>query len=77
MPFYVVHQTIIVIIGFFVVQLDLIVFLKYLIISSISFVIVLGLVMVIKQFNVTRFLFGMGLKKKQVEKEKVLNNKAS
>jgi hypothetical protein len=74
MPFYVVHQTIIVIIGFFVVQLDLIVFLKYLIISSISFVIVLGLVMVIKQFNVSRFLFGMGLKKKRVEKEKTLEN---
>ena len=62
------------IIGFFVIRLDLIIFLKYLIISSISFVIILGLVMVIKQFNVTRFLFGMGLKKKRVEKEKTLEN---
>jgi peptidoglycan/LPS O-acetylase OafA/YrhL len=74
MPFYVVHQTIIVIIGFVVVRLDLIVFFKYLIISSISFVIILGLVMLIKQFNITRFLFGMGLKKKRVEKEKALEN---
>jgi peptidoglycan/LPS O-acetylase OafA/YrhL len=76
MPFYIIHQTIIVIIGFFIVQLDLMIFLKYLIISSISFVIIIGLVIAIKQLNVTRFLFGMGLKNKRVEKDTPLENKA-
>ena len=67
MPFYVLHQTIIVIIGFFIVQLDMIILLKYLIISGVSFGIVIGLVLIIKKLNILRFLFGMSLKKKNVE----------
>ncbi|MHA1912824.1 MAG: acyltransferase family protein [Promethearchaeota archaeon] len=77
MPFYILHQTIIVIIGFFIVQLDLIMFLKYIIISSVSFVIVIGLVMIIKKINVLRFLFGMGLKKKRARQEKPIENKVN
>ncbi len=67
MPFYVLHQTIIVIIGFFIVQLDLIIIIKYLIISVVSFAIIVGLVLIIKKINILRFLFGMSLKKKKVE----------
>ncbi len=67
MPFYVLHQTIIVIIGFFIVQLELIIILKYTIISVVSFAIIMGLVLIIKKANVLRFLFGMSLKKKKVE----------
>jgi peptidoglycan/LPS O-acetylase OafA/YrhL len=70
MPFYVLHQTIIVIIGFFIVQLDLIVIVKYLIISIVSFTIIIGLVLLIKEVNILRFLFGMSLKKKNAVKEK-------
>ncbi|MHA2009032.1 MAG: acyltransferase family protein [Promethearchaeota archaeon] len=65
MPFYVLHQTIIIIIGFFIVQLDLIISVMYLIISSISFIIIIGLVLVIRKINVLRFLFGMSLKRKK------------
>ncbi|MHA2126998.1 MAG: acyltransferase family protein [Promethearchaeota archaeon] len=65
MPFYVLHQTIIIIIGFFIVQLDLIISVMYLIISSISFLIIIGLVLVIRKINVLRFLFGMSLKRKK------------
>ncbi len=71
MPFYVVHQTIIVIIGFYVVQTDLMILLKYLIICGISFAIIIALVMIIRQVNILRFLFGMSLKKKP------LSNKVS
>jgi len=64
MPFYIVHQTIMVIFGFFVVQTGLIIILKYLIICGVSFAIIIALVMIIRQVNVLRFLFGMNLKKK-------------
>jgi len=65
MPFYILHQSVIVIIGFFVVQLDFIIFAEYLIISTVSFVIVMGLVMIIRKVNILRFLSGMSLKKKE------------
>ncbi len=65
MPFYVLHQTIIIIVGFYIVSLDLSIFVKYIIISSISSVIITGLVLIIRRVNVLRFLFGMRLKKKK------------
>ncbi|MFX1588325.1 MAG: acyltransferase, partial [Promethearchaeota archaeon] len=63
MPFYVLHQTIIVIVGFYIVRLDLNIFSKYLIISSLSFVIIMGLVLIIRKVNALRFLFGMRIKR--------------
>ena len=66
MPFYVLHQTIIVIIGFFVIQTSLIIILEYLIISIVSFAIIIALVLIIREVNVLRFLFGMSLKKKKL-----------
>jgi peptidoglycan/LPS O-acetylase OafA/YrhL len=71
MPFYILHQTIMVIIGFFVVQTGLLIILKYLIISIVSFAIIIALIMIIRQVNILRFLFGMSLKKKS------LSNKVS
>jgi hypothetical protein len=65
MPFYILHQTIIVIIGFFVIQTSLIILLEYLIISIVSFAIIIALVLIIRKVNVLRFLFGMSLKKKK------------
>ncbi len=64
MPFYVLHQTIIIIVGFYIVSLDLNIFAKFLIISSLSFVIIMGLVLIIRKVNVLRFLFGMRIKRK-------------
>ncbi|MFX1327482.1 MAG: acyltransferase family protein [Promethearchaeota archaeon] len=63
MPFYVLHQTIILIVGFYIISLDLNIFTKFLIISSLSFVIIMGLVLIIRKVNVLRFLFGMRLKR--------------
>ncbi|MFX1408805.1 MAG: acyltransferase family protein [Promethearchaeota archaeon] len=70
MPFYILHQTIIVIIGFFIIELEILIIVKYIIISSVSLAIILGLVLLIRKLNFLRFLFGMRLKKKKVVEEK-------
>lgn len=64
LPFYILHQTIIIIVAFYVIELDLSPIGKYLIICSVSFVIIMGLILVIRKVNVLRFLFGMRLIKK-------------
>lgn len=63
LPFYILHQTVIVAIAFFVVGLNLIAIEKYLIIILASFSIASALLLPIRQLNLLRFLFGMGSKK--------------
>jgi len=65
LPFYVLHQTVIISIGFFVVQWSMSIPLKYLIISTSSFAAIMAIYEVlVRRINVLRFLFGMRLKKK-------------
>jgi len=65
LPFYVLHQTVIISIGFFVVQWSMGIPLKYLIISTSSFAAIMAIYEVlVRRINVLRFLFGMRLKKK-------------
>jgi hypothetical protein len=60
LPFYILHQTVIVTLGFFVVQWAIPDLLKFLIILSGSFVIVMCLYeFLVRRFNLLRFLFGM------------------
>lgn len=60
LPFYVLHQTVIVIIGFFVVPWQINLYIKFLIISLSSLVGTLIIYDIcIKRTRVTRFLFGM------------------
>jgi hypothetical protein len=68
-PVYILHQTVIVAIGFFVVQWDAGVLVKFITIVAASFVATMILYdLVVKRTNVTRFLFGMRpLKKKSPE----------
>jgi len=64
LPFYVIHQTIIISIGFYVIQWNTGVGLKYLTISTASFVaIMLIYELLVRRINILRFLFGMRLKK--------------
>ncbi|MCP4760858.1 MAG: acyltransferase family protein, partial [archaeon] len=63
MPFYIVHQTIIIIIGYYVVQTTMSIFLKYIIILCTSFIIIVPIVLLIRKINFLRFLFGLGKKK--------------
>lgn len=60
LPFYWLHQFIILVIGYFIVQLSLPVLPKYLIIASLSFLTILVLYeYVIRRVNVLRFLLGI------------------
>jgi peptidoglycan/LPS O-acetylase OafA/YrhL len=58
-PFYILHQTVIVIIGFYILRWNIGVLPKFLIIASISFGIVLGLCDLTRRWNVTRSMLGM------------------
>ena len=72
LPFYVLHQTIIISIGFYVVQWPSGIGLKYLVISTTSFVaIMLIYELLVRRINVLRFLFGMRLRRKQFEPGKI------
>jgi len=65
LPFYILHQTVIITIGFYVVQWNSGVWLKYLVISSTSFIAIMAIYeLLVRRFNVFRFLFGMRLKRK-------------
>ena len=62
LPFYILHQTVLLVIGYFVVQLAIPDLAKWMIIFLSSFPIILALYeFVIRRFNVIRVLFGMRL----------------
>jgi surface polysaccharide O-acyltransferase-like enzyme len=66
LPFYVLHQTVILTVGFYVTRLDTSLWLEYLIIVFSSFAVTLALYEpFIKRFNALRFLFGMKLLARQ------------
>jgi hypothetical protein len=65
MPLYIFHQTIILCVGWFVIRWDMGILLKYLIIAVVSFILIMVLYeMLVRPFNVMRFLFGMRPKRK-------------
>lgn len=65
MPFYLLHQTIILCVGWIVIPWDIGIVPKYLIIAVISFALIIALYeLLIRRFNIVRFFFGMRPKKK-------------
>jgi peptidoglycan/LPS O-acetylase OafA/YrhL len=70
MPFYVIHQTIIVVLGFYIVQLDMHFFAKYIIIILTSFTACVILLLPIKYINPLRFIFGMRWKRDLLRRTK-------
>jgi len=62
LPFYVLHQSVIVAVAFYVVGLNLIVIEKYVLIVLVSFPIIAALLYPISKINVLRLLFGMRTK---------------
>ncbi|MHA1906734.1 MAG: acyltransferase family protein [Candidatus Thorarchaeota archaeon] len=64
MPFYILHYVVSIAVQFYVVELPIGIFEKFLLITGISFVIIVGLALIIRQFNVLRFLFGMSIRKR-------------
>jgi len=62
LPFYILHQTIILFVGWYIIPLDMFFLFKYLIISTVSFILIMLIYEIcIKRINMIRFLFGMRL----------------
>ncbi len=60
LPFYILHQTIIIIIGYYVVQWNTSVAVKYLTIATTSFIAIMIIYeFLVRRWNILRFLFGM------------------
>lgn len=60
LPFYILHQTVIVIIGFFIANWTLAIFPKYLHLAATSLIVIMILYeFLVKRIQVLRFLFGM------------------
>jgi len=67
LPFYILHQTMILLVGRFIIHSKLSIPVKYIIISIISFALIFALYeFLIKRINVLRFLFGMRAKRVHV-----------
>jgi hypothetical protein len=63
LPFYVLHQAVIVAVAFYIVQLDFIVIAKYLLIVLTCFPIIAAFLYPVSEINLLRFLFGMRIKR--------------
>jgi len=60
LPFYILHQTVLIVVGYFVVQWTIPDLLKWLIIAPTSFILIMVLYeFAVRRVNVLRFLFGM------------------
>ena len=60
LPFYMLHQTLIVITAYFLISLNMPVFIKYLVLALLSFtVIMLIYEFIVRRYRILRFLFGM------------------
>ena len=66
LPFYLLHQPIIIVIAFFVVQWNAGITLKLLVVVLGSFLVTLGLVEVVKRIKVLRRLFGTKTRRREI-----------
>lgn len=72
-PFYILHQTVIVITGYYMIQWQASIAFKFFMISSVSLVASIAIyVIMIRPFNTMRFLFGMKPKRKKDYETKTL-----
>jgi len=59
LPIYILHQTLIVVFGYYIIQMNTFIFFKFLIISITAIPSSIMLYMALKRFNALRFLFGL------------------
>ena len=65
LPFYILHQTIILCVGWFVIRWNIGIGPKYLIIALVSFALIMALYdLIVRRLKIVRFLFGMRPKRK-------------
>lgn len=73
LPFYILHQTVIVAVAYFMVQTGLAIPLKYGIIAVLSFAVIVALYeLIVRRVGVLRFLFGMRKKTAAAEPRRVV-----
>ena len=66
LPFYILHQTFILLVGWYVVRWNTAIITKFLVIGVISFALIASTYeLLIRRFNWMRFIFGMRLKRKK------------
>ena len=65
LPFYIIHFVVLSVVGFYIVQLDFLVISKFMLIFLISLVAIFLLLLLIREFNALRFIFGMSITKKK------------
>ena len=65
LPIYILHQTLIIVIGFYVVNMELSIFLKFTLIVLIAIPASVIIYKIIQTNNVLRFLFGLKVKPKK------------
>jgi len=72
LPFYLLHQTVILCVGWFVLGWGIGILPKYAIIAAVSFVLIMALYqLLIRPFNIVRFFFGMRPKKRPAKEPRV------
>jgi hypothetical protein len=59
LPIYILHQTLIVVFGYYIIQFNASIFVKYLLIAGTAIPSAIMLYLVLKRFNLLRFLFGL------------------
>jgi peptidoglycan/LPS O-acetylase OafA/YrhL len=67
LPIYILHQTVIIMLGFYIIETDFSVITKYTFINIISLALIVAIYeAIVKRFAVVRFLFGMRPKPKEI-----------
>ncbi len=66
LPYYILHQTVIIVIGFYVIQWETNILVKYLVITTAALFITLIICELIKTNNITRVMFGMKVINKKI-----------
>lgn len=67
LPIYIIHQTIIIIFGYYIVNTDFSLIVKYILINMVSFVLIVAIYdTIVKRFGLLRFLFGMRSMQKKI-----------
>lgn len=67
LPFYILHQTIIIILGYYIVQMDFSLIIKYIFINIFSFVLIVAIYeTAVRRFGLLRVLFGMRSMQKKI-----------
>jgi hypothetical protein len=59
LPIYILHQTLIVVLGYYIIQFNASIFVKYLLIAGTAIPSAIMLYQVLKRFGLLRFLFGL------------------